>query len=77
MEKWLLQVEHTMISSVRAVTADARLTYADEDRNKWVLEWPGQVRMEEDDNLMWQSDLQPYRQVCVWGGGEGGGCPGG
>eukprot|EP00117_Sycon_ciliatum_P023820 scpid1450/ scgid20157/ Dynein heavy chain 3, axonemal; Axonemal beta dynein heavy chain 3; Ciliary dynein heavy chain 3 len=42
-EKWLLQVEHTMIDSVRAVTAESRLTYADTDRSKWVLTWPGQV----------------------------------
>ena len=42
-EKWLLQVEETMMSSVTKVCKDGVAAYASNPRNKWVLEWPGQV----------------------------------
>ncbi|XP_078610604.1 dynein axonemal heavy chain 3-like isoform X1 [Branchiostoma floridae x Branchiostoma japonicum] len=42
-EKWLLQVEETMISSVRKVIADSYLSYKEVPRKKWVLDWPGQT----------------------------------
>jgi dynein heavy chain len=42
-EKWLLQVEDVMISSLRKVIMDANAAYSNTPRNRWVLEWPGQV----------------------------------
>ena len=42
-EKWLLQVEDVMISSVRKVILDSRVGYTSTPRNQWVLQWPGQV----------------------------------
>lgn len=42
-EKWLLQVEEVMIASVRKVSKEGVAAYAVNPRNRWVLEWPGQV----------------------------------
>ena len=42
-EKWLLQVEETMIASVRKVISESFSAYANSERSNWVLEWPGQV----------------------------------
>ena len=43
MEKWLIQVEEVMISSLKKVTEDAVNAYNQTPRGKWVQEWPGQV----------------------------------
>ena len=42
-EKWLLQVQDTMLMSVRDVIAASREAYAIEAREDWVKDWPGQV----------------------------------
>ncbi|KAJ3222668.1 Dynein heavy chain 3, axonemal [Clydaea vesicula] len=42
-EKWLLQVEKVMQSSVHQQVSNAMKAYAETKREKWVLEWPGQV----------------------------------
>ena len=42
-EKWLLQVEDVMISSLRKVVIDSKNAYPTTPRNNWVLQWPGQV----------------------------------
>ncbi|KAH8862796.1 Dynein heavy chain 3, axonemal [Schistosoma japonicum] len=42
-EKWLLQVEDVMLCSLRKIIADSVHAYPDTPRQKWVLEWPGQV----------------------------------
>ncbi|MGH0140104.1 UNVERIFIED_CONTAM: hypothetical protein FKN15_000554, partial [Acipenser sinensis] len=42
-EKWLQQVEETMLSSVRQVIQDGTEGYIQLPRKKWVLQWPGQV----------------------------------
>ena len=42
-EKWLLQVEDMMISSVRKVVLDSIQAYKDTPRKRWVIDWPGQV----------------------------------
>ena len=42
-EKWLVQVESAMIDSIRQVCGDAYEAYGNSKRNRWVLEWPGQV----------------------------------
>lgn len=42
-EKWLLQVEKVMQASVHQQVASAVRAYAETPRERWVLEWPGQV----------------------------------
>jgi dynein heavy chain, axonemal len=42
-EKWLLDVEKAMLASMRHVTATAFDAYKDTPREKWVINWPGQV----------------------------------
>ena len=42
-EKWLLQVQHIMIQSLQDVAVEAVEAYPVTPRNKWVLDWPGQI----------------------------------
>ena len=42
-EKWLLQVENMMIMSIRKVIEKSLSAYVNVSRNRWVIEWPGQV----------------------------------
>eukprot|EP00842_Homolaphlyctis_polyrhiza_P003265 jgi/Hompol1/393/HPOL_001324-RA len=42
-ERWLLDVEKTMLASMRHVTALAFEAYKDSTREKWVTEWPAQT----------------------------------
>ena len=42
-EKWLLQLEEIMKSSVRKICIEGLATYASTKRTKWIQEWPGQV----------------------------------
>ena len=42
-EKWLLQVEDAMLSSVRKVTGESFEGYKNTPRDRWVMEWSGQV----------------------------------
>jgi len=42
-EKWLIQVEEVMITSLQKVAEDALKAYTQTPREKWVQEWPGQV----------------------------------
>ena len=42
-EKWLLQVEDTMIASLRKVITDSVSAYKTTHRKRWVVEWAGQV----------------------------------
>ncbi|KAI3380917.1 hypothetical protein SNEBB_002522 [Seison nebaliae] len=42
-EKWLLQVEHQMISSLSKIIMEAQENYGESPREKWVKEWAGQV----------------------------------
>jgi dynein heavy chain len=42
-EKWLMQVEKVMQSSVHQQVTNAMKAYSETKREKWVLEWPGQV----------------------------------
>ena len=43
MEKWLLEVQDTMIISIRDVIRQSVNAYAVTPRKQWVIEWPGQV----------------------------------
>ena len=42
-EKWLLEVEETMVLSIRDVILQSVAAYAATPRKQWVIEWPGQV----------------------------------
>jgi len=42
-EKWLLEVEESMMDTLRVVTRKSNEAYAVSDRVKWCCEWPGQV----------------------------------
>ncbi|KAI9347975.1 dynein heavy chain and region D6 of dynein motor-domain-containing protein [Zopfochytrium polystomum] len=42
-EKWLLDVEKCMLASLRDVCAQSHAAYKSVPREKWVLDWPGQV----------------------------------
>ncbi|KAJ7305844.1 hypothetical protein JRQ81_010210 [Phrynocephalus forsythii] len=42
-EKWLSQVEEVMLASIRQVIANGIGGYTEVPRNKWVLQWPGQI----------------------------------
>ncbi|EFJ29004.1 inner arm dynein 3-2 [Selaginella moellendorffii] len=42
-EKWLLQVEEGMLQSLQEQCSSSVISYAETVREKWVLEWPGQI----------------------------------
>jgi dynein heavy chain len=42
-EKWLKQVESSMQMALRTITDKSVAAYAETERTKWVIEWPGQV----------------------------------
>lgn len=56
-EKWLLQVEDVMISSLRKVIMDSLEAYMPTPRNRWVLEWPGQVVICSS-SIFWTTEVQ-------------------
>ncbi|KAG7492071.1 hypothetical protein MATL_G00010690 [Megalops atlanticus] len=61
-EKWLLQVENTMLKSVRAVIHDGVNEYAQAPRKKWVLQWPGQVVICAS-SIFWTSEVSEAIQT--------------
>ncbi|CAL8075896.1 unnamed protein product [Calicophoron daubneyi] len=71
-EKWLLQVEDVMLSSLRKVISDSVYAYSETAREKWVLDWPGQVVLcvsciywtEEVQESMGKNTLGTYRVKC-------------
>jgi len=42
-ERWLLQVEELMMSSLRDIAEESLVAYYETDREEWVLSWPGQI----------------------------------
>jgi dynein heavy chain, axonemal len=42
-EKWLLETEQIMLASIRDTIDRGIKSYAEQQREKWVLDWPGQV----------------------------------
>ena len=44
-EKWLMEVQVTMIRSMKDVLARSVEAYPKTKRTTWVTEWPGQVNM--------------------------------
>ncbi|KAA3677673.1 dynein heavy chain, axonemal, partial [Paragonimus westermani] len=71
-EKWLLQVEDVMLSSLRKVISDSVYAYSETPREKWVLDWPGQVVLcvsciywtEEVQEAMSKNTLANYKAKC-------------
>ncbi|KAG7500858.1 dynein heavy chain 3, axonemal [Solea senegalensis] len=55
-EKWLLQVEHQMLVSVRHVIHQGVKQYAELPRKEWVLQWPGQVVICAS-SIFWTSEV--------------------
>ncbi|XP_072535232.1 dynein axonemal heavy chain 3 [Salminus brasiliensis] len=55
-EKWLLQVESMMLSSVRDVIRQGVEQYPQVPRKKWVLQWPGQVVICAS-SIFWTSEV--------------------
>ncbi|CAJ1418817.1 unnamed protein product [Effrenium voratum] len=55
-EKWLMEVQGSMIESLTKVTGSSLVAYAKTDRNKWVLQWPGQVVICID-NIYWTQEV--------------------
>ncbi|KAJ3105677.1 Dynein heavy chain 7, axonemal [Phlyctochytrium planicorne] len=56
-EKWLLDVEKTMIASMKDVTQTAFNAYKESPREKWVLEWAGQVVIGVS-SVYWTKDVE-------------------
>ncbi|KNE55583.1 hypothetical protein AMAG_01474 [Allomyces macrogynus ATCC 38327] len=75
-EKWLLQVERVMQTSVQEQVGKAYKAYPESPREKWVLEWPGQVVICVG-QIFWTREVQDaiasggvrglaaYKQVCI------------
>ncbi|KAG8302480.1 Dynein heavy chain 3, axonemal [Homalodisca vitripennis] len=71
-EKWLLQVEELMITSVKDVCNSAIKAYKTVARYNWVLEWPGMLVLcascvhwtAEVTSALQENQLLPYVQKC-------------
>ncbi|KAJ3049383.1 Dynein heavy chain 7, axonemal [Rhizophlyctis rosea] len=75
-EKWLLQVEKVMQASIHQQVVNGLKAYTDTARNKWVLEWPGQVVICVS-QIFWTKEvteairqggvagLKAYRETCT------------
>lgn len=55
-EKWLLRVQQVMIKSLCDVMAQSVEAYVTTPRDKWVLEWPGQVVIAAS-SIYWTEDV--------------------
>jgi len=56
-ERWLLEVETSMMDTLRDVTQKSNSAYATSDRPKWCCEWPGQVVLCTD-CIYWTSEVE-------------------
>ncbi|XP_054243607.1 dynein axonemal heavy chain 12 [Indicator indicator] len=65
-EKWLIQVEDTMLKTIRDVIVRSRMAYLETERKRWVLEWPGQVVLCVS-QMFWTSEV--HEVLCS--GSEG------
>lgn len=55
-EKWLLEVQDSMITCLTTITGNSIKGYEDSPRTQWVLEWPGQVVICVD-NIFWTKEV--------------------
>lgn len=72
-EKWLLQVEEVMIASIKKIIGDSVAAYRGTPRERWVLDWPGQVvicvssifwTMEVEEAFGVEKGVELYLQKC-------------
>ena len=56
-ERWLIDLEASMRESVKHVTKKSFDAYANTERSKWVIEWPGQVVICVD-SLYWTGETE-------------------
>jgi dynein heavy chain len=72
-ERWLLEVEESMMDTLRDVTKKSNDAYATADRVKWVKEWPGQVVLCTDciyfttemTDALKQNKVAAYEKKCL------------
>ena len=62
-EKWLLELEGDMISSLQKVITECKDDYAKCDRKEWVRKWPGQAVLCVD-LLYWTSILNILNAIA-------------
>jgi len=55
-EKWLLEVQESMIKCLTRITGESIDDYARTERTEWVLRWPGQVVICVD-NIFWTKEV--------------------
>ena len=56
-EKWLVEVEHAMLSNVRRVSLEGTDDYTKKERRDWVQQWPGMVVI-SGSQVFWTQDLE-------------------
>lgn len=54
-EKWLCQVESSMLKSMRVIISDCIKGYATTERAEWISAWPGQIILCVD-MIQWTTD---------------------
>merc|ERR1719158_1806395 len=55
-ERWLLEVENSMVKSVRSIGEDAVTAYAQNPRTEWACSWPGQIVL-QGDMIYWSVEV--------------------
>ncbi|KAF7258254.1 hypothetical protein EG68_04624 [Paragonimus skrjabini miyazakii] len=65
-EKWLLQVQESMLLSVRDVIAAAREAYEHDNREDWVCAWPGQVVLCVS-QIFWTLEVHEFLEYGIQG----------
>ena len=56
-EKWLLEVEESMLSNVRRVTLAGTEHYVAVPRKEWVQQWPGMVVI-SGSQVYWTQEIE-------------------
>ncbi len=55
-ERWLLQVEHSMQATLRDIATKSLRDYEETPRTVWVLNWPGQIVLQID-MIVWSNRI--------------------
>ncbi|CRK98972.1 CLUMA_CG011958, isoform A [Clunio marinus] len=56
-EKWLSQVEHQMLASIKDETSRSFLSYQETKRTEWITQWPGMVVLAVS-QIYWCVDIE-------------------